>query len=65
MTQKIRFRKATRHTLPMAPPAGGGTRYPNPDFQVSGQDEPTTSRPLNAHKILAGHAAPGRLPNVK
>jgi len=51
MTQRIRFLKAQRHTLPKAPPAGGGSRYPNPDFQVSGQDEPTVSRPINAHKL--------------
>lgn len=61
----LRFKKAQRHTLPMAPAAGKGTKYPNPDFEVQGQDEPTPSRPMSAHKILAGNQMPGRLPNVK
>jgi len=69
----MKFRKCNDHQmsrhegrrLPRPPSAGKGSYGASLETsrEVPHQDEPTPSHPINAHKQMAGHAHPGKLPH--
>lgn len=67
MSHKLRFGKCKPHKLPHAPPVGGrpANHLEFDPGEIGGQDEPTSSLPINAHKRMAGHQLPGKLPYIK